>query len=203
MHGAGHAIERASKLMALTGLVLIAGDITRSGGRRETEELIDAVEKNNGRILAVHGNWDLAGVKDFLEEGGYSLHAGGKAIGRHPLTANNEVKGFRRFSIVTHSARSGCRVGARHDSYIKPGRTFVGPGMTSPLRHDVHFTPLRHSGQAQRDPESIPNTPLFSQKRRISSQTTPHDLVIWPEGVSPIPYRNAFSEVWMPGRCPA
>ena len=72
--------------------------------------------------------------------------------------------------------------------------TFIGPGMTSPLRH---------SGQAQRDPESIPNAALFSQKPRIISQTTPRNLVIWPEGVSLIPFRNALSEVWMPGRSPA
>jgi len=96
---------------------------------------------------------------------------------RHHATLLFGLKGFRRLHIMTHSARSGCRVGARHDFYIKPGATFVDSGMTSPLRHDVHFTPLCHSGQAQRDPESISNAPLFSQKRRIRSQTTPCNLV--------------------------
>ena len=132
-----------------------------------------------------------------------SAQNGASVPRRHHATLLFGLKGFRRFHIVTHSARSRCRVGARHDSYIKPGMTFVDPGMTSPLPSFRTFSPLCHSGQAQRDPESISNASLFSQKRRISSQTTLHNLFIWPEGVSLIPYRNAFSEVWMPGRSPA
>ena len=73
------------------------------------------------------------------------------------------LKGFRRLHIMTLSVRSGCRVGARHDVYIKPGATFVDPGMTSP-RSFRTFSPLCHSGQAQRDPESISNALHFSQK---------------------------------------
>jgi len=65
---------------------------------------------------------------------------------RHHETLLFGPKGFRRFHIVTHSARSGCRVGARHDFYIKPGMAFADFDMTtltsfraSAARPGIHF----------------------------------------------------------------
>ena len=92
--------------MARADLVLTAGDITLSGGRREAEDFVAVVGKHNGRILAVHGNWDLAGVKDFLETHrvdlclcGHIHEAGGIESFQGTMIANEGA--FRRGGYLT------------------------------------------------------------------------------------------------------
>jgi len=81
IHGKTAMIERAGELIQGCDLILIAGDITRSGTVNEAAEVIGAVEKFTTSILAVHGNWDSPGVSDFLAEKGYGLHGIGRTIG--------------------------------------------------------------------------------------------------------------------------
>jgi len=81
IHGKTAMIERAGELIRHCDLLLIAGDITRSGTVSEAAEVIAAVEKFNSSILAVHGNWDSPEVGDFLAEKGYGLHGTGRTIG--------------------------------------------------------------------------------------------------------------------------
>ncbi len=106
------------------------------------------------------------------------------------------------------SVGSGMTFVASGMAFVDSGRTFAASGMVfvdsgMPPSVIPYIFPLCHSGQAQRDPESISNASHFSQKPRSGSQTTPRNLVIWPEGVSLIPCHDALSEVWIPGRSPA
>ncbi len=55
-------------------LVLILGDLTQFGRRREAARVLDAFRRINPNILAVPGNLDHPEVLDFLIEQGVSLH---------------------------------------------------------------------------------------------------------------------------------
>jgi hypothetical protein len=80
IHGAADRIRAASGLIADADLVVLAGDITRKGGRDEAAELLSLVEAHNRNILAVHGNMDRDEVRALLEERGYGIHAGGRNV---------------------------------------------------------------------------------------------------------------------------
>ncbi|MBP7582825.1 MAG: metallophosphoesterase family protein [Spirochaetes bacterium] len=81
IHGAMEKVRAASDLIAGADLVVIAGDITRKGGRGEAEELLGLVEARNRKILAVHGNMDRDEVRALLEERGYGVHGAGRVVG--------------------------------------------------------------------------------------------------------------------------
>lgn len=78
LHGDIVCIDETSNLMKESDLVVIAGDITGRGKRDEAERIINAAEKFNRNILAVHGNMDGDEVRQFLEERNYSLHGTGR-----------------------------------------------------------------------------------------------------------------------------
>jgi uncharacterized protein len=62
-------------------LVIITGDLTNFGRRREAECMITAVRKrHHGRLLAVAGNLDHPEVAAYLAESGISLHGRGMII---------------------------------------------------------------------------------------------------------------------------
>ncbi|MCP4450650.1 MAG: hypothetical protein GY809_04260 [Planctomycetes bacterium] len=54
--------------------VIIAGDITNFGGRREAARMIDSIVAVNANIVAVAGNCDPEGVDQFLDERNMSVH---------------------------------------------------------------------------------------------------------------------------------
>ncbi len=58
-------------------LLLITGDLTNFGGRREAEQVLAAVRAVNPRILALAGNLDRPEVDDLLAGQGISLHGRG------------------------------------------------------------------------------------------------------------------------------
>lgn len=80
IHGDSRFIENSAKLISDADVVVIAGDITKTGKAEKAEKIIGIIEQYNASILAVHGNWDRVDVLDFLEEKGYSLHAFGKVV---------------------------------------------------------------------------------------------------------------------------
>ncbi len=55
-------------------LVIISGDITNFGGKAQTREVIELIEKYNSNILAVGGNCDLKESIMYLESKNISLH---------------------------------------------------------------------------------------------------------------------------------
>jgi len=54
-------------------LVIVAGDITHFGSRRDAEEVLNSLRCRNIPLLAVPGNCDGADVSNYLEEKGLSL----------------------------------------------------------------------------------------------------------------------------------
>ena len=70
----------AVKSLDEAGLVIITGDLTHFGGKKEAKEVIDAVKAKNANILAVPGNLDQPSVGAYLDELGISLHAKGIII---------------------------------------------------------------------------------------------------------------------------
>jgi Icc-related predicted phosphoesterase len=80
IHGVLKPIELASRYIEQADLVTISGDISKHGTREDALWVINAIEKLNKNILAVHGNWDKNEVSELLEEKGYSLHADGKVV---------------------------------------------------------------------------------------------------------------------------
>jgi uncharacterized protein len=81
IHGATKPLELASAEISAADLVIISGDISRTGTAEDASSVIQIIEQLNRNILAVHGNMDRDEVRLFLEEKGYSLHAAGRVIG--------------------------------------------------------------------------------------------------------------------------
>lgn len=63
--------------IAAADLVIITGDLTNFGHRRDAESIINALRKVNSNILALPGNLDQPDVASYLEEQGISLHGVG------------------------------------------------------------------------------------------------------------------------------
>jgi len=68
LHGSISQIQAISPELAGADIVLLAGDITNFGGRREAERVIKAIAAWNPRILAVPGNCDPPDVIHYLNE---------------------------------------------------------------------------------------------------------------------------------------
>ncbi len=74
LHGDTSRIEAMADELAAADVVLLTGDLTNFGGRREAARVMDAVRAHAGDVLAVHGNCDRAEAADYLAEEGVSLH---------------------------------------------------------------------------------------------------------------------------------
>lgn len=75
LHGRLDHLESAHAAMAAADLVVVSGDITNFGGRREAERILDRLAEVNPKILAVAGNCDRRSVDAYLSERGINLHA--------------------------------------------------------------------------------------------------------------------------------
>ena len=82
IHGEKKYFDAAEHLITGADLVVVAGDLTKTGRRESAEEVLSCIEELNTNILAVHGNWDRTEVLDLLEQKGYSIHGRGKIIRR-------------------------------------------------------------------------------------------------------------------------
>jgi len=74
IHGASHFIDKIVDEIEQADLVVISGDITHFGNRREAEKIILPIVSYNQNVLAVPGNCDYPGVEDYLLETGINLH---------------------------------------------------------------------------------------------------------------------------------
>jgi len=57
--------------------IIVTGDITNFGGRKDAAAVLDRLQSINANILGVAGNLDQPDVADYLEEKGISLHGTG------------------------------------------------------------------------------------------------------------------------------
>jgi hypothetical protein len=81
IHGSLAALNEASEEITNSDLVIISGDITEYGSKKEAADILDKIEQYNKNILAVHGNIDKYEVFELLEERGYSLHGTCRVVG--------------------------------------------------------------------------------------------------------------------------
>lgn len=80
IHGEKKYFEAAAPLIKAADVVVISGDISRTGDRTSTENILQCVEQYHSRIVGVHGNWDRNEVLDLMIERGFSVHGKGKII---------------------------------------------------------------------------------------------------------------------------
>lgn len=80
IHGEKKYFKAAAERIALADLVVLCGDLAKSGTRASAEEVLAELERYSRKIVAVHGNWDRDEVRSMLEAKGYSLHGRGKII---------------------------------------------------------------------------------------------------------------------------
>jgi len=62
-------------------LVIITGDFTNFGGKKEASTVLDVIRRINPKIYAVPGNMDKASVGDYLDELGINIHGKGLVVG--------------------------------------------------------------------------------------------------------------------------
>ena len=68
IHDNSQAINQIGKPLTDADLVLLAGDITTFGGRRDAQEIIETLLNYNRNIFAVPGNCDPPAVELYLRE---------------------------------------------------------------------------------------------------------------------------------------
>jgi Icc-related predicted phosphoesterase len=73
LHGETAPSPRVSTELAAADVVLLAGDVTHFGNARAAADVIGAVRRHNGRVLAVPGNCDGPEVGAYLAGEGISL----------------------------------------------------------------------------------------------------------------------------------
>ncbi|MEK6608383.1 MAG: metallophosphoesterase [Myxococcota bacterium] len=67
-------IAAVAPALAAADLVILAGDLTRRGGREAARRVVEAVRRHAKAVLAVHGNCDRPEALAYLEDEGLSLH---------------------------------------------------------------------------------------------------------------------------------
>src|SRR4030042_914428 len=80
IHGETRYFEAAAGLIKAADLVVVSGDITRTGDCKSAEGMLSCIEHYTNKIIAVHGNWDRDEVRALLEERGYGIHGRGRII---------------------------------------------------------------------------------------------------------------------------
>jgi len=81
LHGSLTYLGIARSEIAAADLVLITGDITNFGGRREAKAVIEAIADLNSNVLAVSGNCDRPEVEEYLRELGIALDGTPRRVG--------------------------------------------------------------------------------------------------------------------------
>lgn len=77
IHGETKHFDAAAGLMRAADMVVISGDIAKSGSLQSAKETLSMVEGITDAIMAVHGNWDRPEVLEYLDERGYNVHGRG------------------------------------------------------------------------------------------------------------------------------
>jgi Icc-related predicted phosphoesterase len=73
LHGNKSFIKSIAGEIESADLVALSGDLTHFGGKRAAAEIVDAVLKLNSSVVAVAGNCDRHGVREYLDKTGISV----------------------------------------------------------------------------------------------------------------------------------
>ncbi|MBA7511572.1 3',5'-cyclic adenosine monophosphate phosphodiesterase CpdA [subsurface metagenome] len=74
IHGAGSLIHEIGEELQIVDMVIVAGDITHFGRKKDTQKIIEAIAFYNKTIFAVAGNCDFPEVENFLSLQNINLH---------------------------------------------------------------------------------------------------------------------------------
>lgn len=77
IHGDMKYFSAAAGLMREADIVVISGDIAKSGDLHSAREALAMIEGITDAVISVHGNWDRVEILGLLEERGYSVHGRG------------------------------------------------------------------------------------------------------------------------------
>ncbi|HLC03691.1 MAG TPA: metallophosphoesterase [Anaerolineales bacterium] len=80
VHGDFAAIPRIAADLEAADVVILSGDLTNFGRRRDAERVLQAITRYARRVLAVPGNCDYPEVSAYLDELGINLHGTNKVI---------------------------------------------------------------------------------------------------------------------------
>jgi Icc-related predicted phosphoesterase len=75
MHGSTDGLSALAAALEGADLVIVSGDLTHFGGRRDAKTVIEGIRIYNRSILAVSGNCDHPPVETYLLDEGLGLHA--------------------------------------------------------------------------------------------------------------------------------
>ncbi len=75
LHGSAEPVSALAEPISAADLVLVCGDLTQFGGRREAAPILETVLELNQEVLAVAGNCDRPDVEQYLAERGVGIHA--------------------------------------------------------------------------------------------------------------------------------
>lgn len=84
IHGNSKPISELGEILSSADLILLSGDITHFGGKKEAAQIINEIRNYNSNILAVTGNCDTDEVDTFLEKEDMQIH--GRAIDMDDVT---------------------------------------------------------------------------------------------------------------------
>ena len=73
IHGDIALIDKISDQLAEADLVLLTGDLTHFGRRKDARRVVEAIQKRTDRLFAIPGNCDYSEVGDYLNEENINL----------------------------------------------------------------------------------------------------------------------------------
>lgn len=85
IHGAAYIVNSISNDLQKADLIIISGDITHFGRKKDAERIIDAISAYNSSILAVSGNCDFPETEEYLLNKKMNLHLAVKEIAGYSI----------------------------------------------------------------------------------------------------------------------
>jgi Icc-related predicted phosphoesterase len=80
IHGDAAGLRAILSEVPGAGAVVVAGDITQLGGAVESEAILAPLLATGARVIAVAGNMDRAGAREYLARRGIDIHGRGTVI---------------------------------------------------------------------------------------------------------------------------
>jgi uncharacterized protein len=82
VHGEGAGLKEILPDASEVDVVVVAGDLTHLGGYAEAETVLAPLLESGAAIVAVAGNMDREGVREWLDEKAINIHGRGITIGQ-------------------------------------------------------------------------------------------------------------------------
>lgn len=104
-------------------LVIINGDLTNYGAKRDAKQVLDAVMAANQAVLAQFGNLDKPEINDYLEKLGINLHNQARLINNRVCLLG--IGGSNKTPFATPSEFSETELAAFADNAYEQARQFI------------------------------------------------------------------------------